>query len=483
MAANSDNQDIKYLFERPFEPLFTKRDKGKVAFDVPVEYLTNRYKEIGPELTSRLGEDVERTVPLRPITLPNLDFAAAVRQRGPFSLFNKKHQEIAGRLVQIFLAAPDAASFLSTAAYVKDRVNPYLFQYALSVATQHREDTRNVNMPSVVQQFPDQFIDASVFPRAREEGTLVPEQNRRPVEIPMNFTASEREEEQRLAYFREDIGVNMHHWHWHLVYPGEGPAEVVNKDRRGELFYFMHSQIIARYNNERFCNQLARVKPLSNLREPVPEGYFPKIIRSVNNRAYPSRVDNSVLKDLNRVEDDTYLEIADLERWRDRIHQAIDQGYVLEQGTSRQIPLDEQRGIDILGNILENCALSPNRQLYGNLHNMGHNLVSYVHDPDSRHLEDYGVMADVATAMRDPVFYRWHAFIDSICVKYKNTLSPYTRAQLDNEGITVDSVNVQVLSSKSTPNLLLTYWQKSDVDLAAGLDFGPGNVYAQVITR
>lgn len=64
-----------------------------------------------------------------------------------------------------------------------------------------------------------------------------------PIEIQMNFTASDREPEQRLAYFREDIGVNMHHWHWHLVYPGEGPVELVRKDRRGELFYYMHSQV------------------------------------------------------------------------------------------------------------------------------------------------------------------------------------------------------------------------------------------------
>lgn len=59
------------------------------------------------------------------------------------------------------------------------------------------------------------------------------------VNIPMNYTASELEIEQRLAYFREDIGINMSHWHWHVVYPASGPAEVVNKDRRGELFYYM----------------------------------------------------------------------------------------------------------------------------------------------------------------------------------------------------------------------------------------------------
>lgn len=90
-------------------------------------------------------------------------------------------------------------------------------QYSLATAVQHRKDARHVPLPSIVQQFPDQFVDSSVFPRAREEGTLVPAGNRIPIEIEMNFTASDREQEQRLAYFREDIGVNMHHWHWHLV--------------------------------------------------------------------------------------------------------------------------------------------------------------------------------------------------------------------------------------------------------------------------
>lgn len=108
---------------------------------------------------------------------------------------------------------------------------------------QHRTDTQHISLPSIVQQFPDQFVDASVFPRAREEGSIVSPENRMPIEIQMNFTASDREPEQRLAYFREDIGINLHHYHWHLIYPGEGPDDLVRKDRRGELFYFMHSQV------------------------------------------------------------------------------------------------------------------------------------------------------------------------------------------------------------------------------------------------
>lgn len=34
-------------------------------------------------------------------------------------------------------------------------------------------------------------------------------------------------------------------------------------------------------------------------------------------------------------------------------------------------------------------------------------------------------MGDSATAMRDPVFYRWHAYIDDIFQLYKNKLAPY----------------------------------------------------------
>lgn len=473
----ADKQNILLLFEKPTEPLFTTKDDGKAVFDVPEEFFTDRYKTIGSEIQNRVGGDVERRIPLRNVKKPDLSFTNPIPKKGAFSLFQKRHQEIAGRLVKLFMDQPNPTDFMATAAFCKDRLNPYLFQYALSVSVQHRPDTRDLNIPSVVETFPEQFIDPSVFPAAREEASLVPQGNRMKIEIPPNFTATEKEEEQRLFYFREDIGVNMHHWHWHLVYPGEGPANIVGKDRRGELFYYMHSQIIARYNTERFANRLQRVRPLSNFREAIPEGYFPKIIRSANNRAYPPRGSNVSLSDVDR--DNTSVEIGDMERWRDRILQAIDQKFVINE-SGQNIPLDETRGIDILGDIIESSALTPNRQLYGNLHNEGHNVISYSHDPQNRYLEDYGVIGDVTTAMRDPAFFRWHAFIDSIFVKHKMSLPAYTSRQLGFEGVTVSAINVQITKgNKPTPNVLLTFWQKSDVDIAAGLDFGPqGNVFA-----
>lgn len=35
-------------------------------------------------------------------------------------------------------------------------------------------------------------------------------------------------------------------------------------------------------------------------------------------------------------------------------------------------------------------------------------------------------MGDTATAMRDPVFYRWHSYIDDIFQEYKATLPGYS---------------------------------------------------------
>lgn len=67
-------EGIKILFQRPNEPSFTKKNNGKAIFELPLDFYSERYKNIGQFLSSRLGEDVERTIQLRAIEHPNLDF-------------------------------------------------------------------------------------------------------------------------------------------------------------------------------------------------------------------------------------------------------------------------------------------------------------------------------------------------------------------------------------------------------------------------
>lgn len=130
MAEKSENEKkaetISLLFQKPNEPLFTAKDNGKTIFELPPDFYTERYKSIGVSTSVRLGEDAERVIPLRTIPYPNLDFTRPIQIRGTFSLFNRSHQQIAGRLIEIFINTPEQ-DLISTAAYVKDRINPYLF--------------------------------------------------------------------------------------------------------------------------------------------------------------------------------------------------------------------------------------------------------------------------------------------------------------------------------------------------------------------
>ncbi|XP_058838329.1 phenoloxidase 8-like [Topomyia yanbarensis] len=474
----SNDTKFRGLLQRPYEPTFVPKSGGQVYYDLPDNFLTDRYRPLGQALQSRYGTNVQTRIPLPNIAAPDINFAQPIPRRGEFSMFNQMHAQAAGQLIELFMNQTDPDNMCAVAAYCRDRMNGTMFQYALSVALQHRPDTMNVSVPSFLELFPDRFMDSSVFPQMQEEGRIVTQGDRMAIDIPMNYTASERELEQRMAYWREDIGVNLHHWHWHLVYPALGPDRVVRKDRRGELFYYMHQQVVARYNTERFANGLPRVRTLATLRDPIVEAYYPKIIRSSNNRSFPGRGRNMLLSDLNRVEDRVIVTIADMELWTSRIFEAIDSGFA-NGADGQRIPLDNKSGIDVLGNMVENSTASPNADYYGRLHNEGHNMLGYIHDPDNSFLEGFGVMADNTTAMRDPVFYRWHQHVDDIFERHKRRFKPYNADELSHPDIEIESFSAQLNRAGTKGNILLTFWQRSQVDLGTGLDFGPeGNAFA-----
>lgn len=62
--------------------------------------------------------------------------------------------------------------FLSVSVYCRDRMNPNMFIYALSVAILHRPDTKNLPIPPLHEVFPDKYIDGGIFSRAREEANI-----------------------------------------------------------------------------------------------------------------------------------------------------------------------------------------------------------------------------------------------------------------------------------------------------------------------
>ena len=53
-------------------------------------------------------------------------------------------------------------------------------------------------------------------------------------------------------------------------------------------------------------------------------------------------------------------------------------------------------------------------------------------------------MADTATAVRDPIFFRWHKFIDDLFVRHKNKLTPYSADDLSFNPVCLEEISVQV---------------------------------------
>ncbi|KAK5638832.1 hypothetical protein RI129_013127 [Pyrocoelia pectoralis] len=430
----AQKKNLLYLLENPTEPAYIPKGDNKVVFDIPTDYIADCYKYVGVQLFNRFGEEATERIPVKEISLPKLEDIMKLPRQANFSLFIPFHRKISGQLIDIFMGMKTLEDLQSMAVYARDRVNPYLFNYCLSVVLLHRKDTQDLDVPSVIESFPDKFFDSQILNKVREHANIVPIGSRTPIEVPIDFTASNEEVEHRMAYWREDIGFNLHHYHWHLVYPFNGPRELVNKNRRGELFYYMHQQIIARYNFERLS-------------------YFPKLGSSIAGRPYLPRVANQSIKDLNREQDQIKADVALMEQWRDRIFAAIHSGMV-EDEAGKSIRLTELEGTDVLGNLIESSSKSPNKSFYGDLHNFGHVFLAYVHDPDNRHLESFGVLGDHTTAARDPVFYTWHAYIDDIFRQFKETLPSYP-------------------SQGASENVLSTFWQQSDLNLTRGMDFQP----------
>ncbi|GIY77429.1 hemocyanin A chain [Caerostris darwini] len=186
-------------------------------------------------------------------------------------------------------------------------------------------------------------------------------------------------------------------------------------------------------------------------------------------RHYAPRPDDLALHDLRQVD------VQDMQRWTERILEAIHLGKVIDsQGNN--VPLDEEHGADILGSLIESNLESKNVQFYGNLHNWGHVMMAYIHDPDGRFRETPGVMTDTATSLRDPIFYRFHRFIDNVFQEYKKTLPIYSKDNLNFAGIQVTEIKVNA----KIPNVIHTFFREDELELSHCLEFGsPGSVRAR----
>ncbi len=268
-----------------------------------------------------------------------------------------------------------------------------------------------------------------------------------------------------LDYWREDALANEHHQHWHEVYPFTGLpprdfrawvadtpradmvaildvvapgtdwqarvsgatatqlaqlfARVVRadevmrlppvlfrrlfrlNDRQGELFFYMHQQMLARYDAELVSNGLGRVTPFGPQlwTRPIPEGHDPIGLPPFGRR------------DVNGV-----LDEADVEALRTMDREIRDALAVraLRGPDGAAVAIDRTN----FGEAVE-AAIPHLRDLdgrsYPGLHNNGHGAIAAL---SARQL---GVMASTVTAIRDQIFWRWHKYVDDFNAAWQDT--------------------------------------------------------------
>jgi len=315
-------------------------------------------------------------------------------------------------------------------------MNEGVFIYALYSAVIHHPVATGVVLPPLYEVTPHMFTNSEVINKA-----YTAKMTQTPGKFKMGYTGSQSNPEQRVAYFGEDIGMNVHHVTWHMDFPFWWEDKYgYHLDRKGEMFYWAHHQLTARFDAERLSNNLDLVDELYWDR-PIYDGFAPHTTYKYGGE-FPARPDNIKFEDVDGV-----ARIRDLMIWEDRIRDAIAHGYVTGKDGSI-INILNNEGINILGDIIESSEYSVNPYYYGALHNTAHIVLGRQGDPHGKFKQPPGVMEHFETATRDPAFFRLHKYMDNIFREFKDRLPAYTYDELNFEG--VDLVDFSVDGSLET---------------------------------
>ncbi|XP_069705756.1 allergen Cr-PI-like [Periplaneta americana] len=356
----------------------------------------------------------------------------------PFSVYNEKHREQAIKLFELYLAANDHDIFYKTACWARDRVNEGMFMYALTVAAFHREDTKDFVLPPPYEIDPYLFTEDYVLQQAykywtKESGTD------KHVEhvIPVNFTA--RNQENLLAYFREDVDLNAFNMYFRYIYPSWFNTTLYGKsfDRRGEQFYYTYHQIYARYFLERLSNSLPDVKHFQ-YSKPLKTGYNPHL-RYQNGEEMPARPSNMYPTDID------LFYIDDIKNYESSVEQALSFGFVFDEHITPRSLFHDKHGMDYIGEMIEGTSNSQHQLYYGSLFHFYCLLVGRIVDPYHKNGLAPSALEHHQTALRDPAFYQLWKRIDHIDQKYKDRLPRYTHDELSFPGVKVENVDVDKL--------------------------------------
>jgi tyrosinase len=393
------------------------------------------------ELQARTEDLLKRRTPVA-ASLRTETAAPPTTLRTGFSPFLPTHAKRAFELTDRFVALADATdgdaglkAVLEAAENEMATEDPDLVKHALMVFITHHPKGARLPIPALEERAPEQVAAPDAATALDAAPALGPS-------------------EADLNWFRQDPMANAHHEHWHQVYPwqgipdGKGGATV--KDRQGELFFYMHQQMLARYDAERLAVGLPRVKPLAHYHEAIPEGYdhgTPDV--------YSPRPPGLRMADIER--DGISYPVHEHELRRDRVLAAID----LERFETRTgaVPVN----VDLLGATEESSIASVSKRdyhsFYGNHHGMGHVLLGFITDPTGT--SKIGAIMTLGAAVNDPVFFRWHKHVDDLSFRWQESQEPHNFSDspkvLVRKGSVRRDPETKAVTEMQSPDIILCF--------------------------
>ena len=375
----------------------------------------DQFTSVAPKLTSDDSPKLFAAADA-PLATPGIDEL--------FSEFNDAHVEAARAVwAEMFRIANDATvseeeAIENAINYVnKLNINADLKNYALMVFITHNEKAKRIlngTIPSITVRKPLRVAPSLAAPQSTDSSTLLKSGSD---EDGGGCTPTS---ENQMNYFREDPSFNEHHERWHVVYPNggipystaDGQLAYKERERHGEMFIYMHRQMLAHYDANRLACGLPKVKPY-DFSVTIDEGYDPgTFVRTFGDIKYGARASNNPLRDFGKVT------VEQQRNYVVGLQKAAPQGtIVLNDKKVKLTPDLVGLVIEALGGGVE--GMKAVRSGYGNVHNMGHMIIA-----SSSNNSLFGVMAQTATAVRDPVFFRWHKNIDNFSFSWQDSRKP-----------------------------------------------------------
>ncbi|XP_026725388.1 arylphorin subunit alpha-like isoform X2 [Trichoplusia ni] len=338
-----------------------------------------------------------------------------------FTEYDPNHMDELKIIYEVMFYAKDFDTFYKAAAWARQNVNCGLYVNAIYLTMQSRKDTERLIIPAPYELLPNYFIEKDVIKQAasilageevistdsvRDEGNAY--------YLDANYTALfyDNEADSKLAYFREDVGLNSYYYlrKLKLLLPWFYKDDSC---RFGENMYQMMKQFMARYQLERYANGLPEIESIDwNSLSDIP--YDPLLIYSdgneFNHRTAPLQ--------LSPNEDLTLLQTIE-----NNIGAVVQ--HLREGGYNKTHILNHLMEILVTGDrSYETLA----RRLLGK------------DMPDNRHVS---VLEHFMTSMRDPMFWRINKKIVELIDGALKALPTYTRSELYFPGVNVVNIDVK----------------------------------------